>query len=133
MIYVIIYHFLFIAFGILFYFLWVNGYVIISKKTAAFYVGSLRRKGRFSIKFKSCNGLVKKVIKINDSRKYLFNLNSNITKGDVSAEVLDKNKEMLLQLDKENPVSDLTLDKNRRYYLVIKFKNASGELELTWN
>jgi len=123
---------LIIASGFLFYILWLNGYMILSRKSAVLFVG-LRKKGRYSIKFASCSGWVKKVIKIYESRNYTFKFKCNISKGNVTAEIRDKSKNMLLRLDKNNPESTINLQKNSRYYLVLKFENADGDLELTWN
>lgn len=44
----------------------------------------------------SCNGYIKKVIKIRKSCNYKFTFNSNITKGYVTAELQDVNKRILL-------------------------------------
>lgn len=132
-IYVFIWVALSIASIFLFYLLWINGYMIISRKTSILFVGSLRRKSRCKVKFKSCNGYIKKVIKIRESRNYIFTLNSNITNGNFSAEIKDRNKKILLQLDKNNPESSINLDKNCRYYLVLRFENADGKFDLTWN
>jgi len=118
---------------ILFYVLWINGYLIKSRKTATLFVGSFRQKQRCRIKFKSCNGYIKKVIKIKESRNYKFTFNSNITNGYVIAEIWDVNKKVLLQLDKNNPESAIKLEKNYRYYLVLRFIMSDGEIDLTWN
>jgi len=122
-----------VAFSALLYVLWLNGYLIISRKTAALFLGLLRRKGRCKVKFASCNGYVKKVIKIDESRNYTFNFNGNISKGNVIAEIQDKSKNILLQLDKNNSESAIDLDKDSRYYLVLRFEKADGNFELTWN
>ena len=124
---------IFIASIILFYVLWINGYLIKHRKTAVLYVGVFRQKGRGKIKFVSCNGYIKKVIKISESRNYKFNFHSNITSGIVTAEIQDISKKILLQVDENNPEAAINLDKNCRYYLVVRFKKASGEFNLTWN
>lgn len=118
---------------ILFYVLWINGYLVKSRKTAILIVGSVRQKNRCKLKFKSCNGYIKKVIKIRESLNYKFTFNSNITKGYVTAEVQDVNKKILLQLDSNNPEASIKLEKNYRYYLVIRFVKADGEFDLAWN
>lgn len=133
MIYVLIWIPISIVFFILlFYVLWINGYLIKSRKTSILFVGSLRPRNRCKFKFTDCNGYIKKVIKIRESRNYKFTLNSNITNGYVAAEIQDVSKRVLLQLDKDNPESAAELEKNHRYYLVLKFTKAEGELELTW-
>lgn len=122
-----------IALIILFYVLWINGYLIESKKTSVLFKGSYGRKKRCNIKFKTCNGYIRKVIKIREGRNYQFTFNSNITMGYVTAEIQDANGKILLQLDKNNPESAIKLEKNYRYYLVLRFENADGELVFTWN
>lgn len=116
-----------------FYILWINGYMIKSRKTSILFVGSFRQKKGCKIKFQSCNGYIKKVIKIRKSHSYEFTFNSNITNGYVMAEIQDLSKKILLQLDKNNPESSVNLDKKYRYYLLLRFENADGEIEITWN
>lgn len=77
--------------------------------------------------------ILKKVIKIRESRNYKFTFNSNITNGYVTAEIHNVNKRILLQLDKDNPESAINLEKNYRYYLVLRFAKAGGEFDLAWN
>ncbi len=118
---------------VLFYFLWIDGYLIKSKKTAILFVGSFKKKNRCMVKFKYCNGYIKKVIKAKENYNYRFSFNANIIKGYVTARIQDKNKKILLQLDKDNPESTINLEKKYRYYLVLRFEKADGELEITWN
>jgi len=113
--------------------LWINGYLIESRKIAILFVGSYRKRNGFKIKFKSCNGYIKKVIRLKDSHNYKFSFINNITEGYVITEIQDKNKKILLQLDKSNPESAIYLENKQRYYLVLRFENADGELEITWN
>jgi len=122
-----------IAFILLFYILWINGYMVKSSKAAMLFVFKVRRKNRCKIYFKSCSGYIKRVIKISESRRFLFTFDGDITKGNVTAEVQDAGKKTLLKLDISNPESAVDLDKNKRYYLVVNFENADGEFDLVWN
>ena len=54
----------FISMLVLFYFLWVNGYMILNAKRALLFVVSLRGKNKCEVSFSSCSGYVKKVIKL---------------------------------------------------------------------
>lgn len=54
---------LFLALFLLFYFLWINGHLILNRKRALLFVGSFRRKDNCELTFLSCTGSVKKVIK----------------------------------------------------------------------
>ena len=119
--------------SILFYILWIKGYLIISRKTAKLFIGSLRNKERCRIKFVSCNGYIKKIIKFKENRTYGFCLKSKVENGLVLAEIWDSNKKMLLGLDSDMPNSSINVDKKCRYYLILKFEKATGELELLWN
>ena len=73
----------FISMLILFYFLWVNGYMILNAKRALLFVGSLRWKNKCEVFFSSCSGYVKKVIKFNESREYTFKLDGDVSKGSI--------------------------------------------------
>ena len=117
---------------ILIYVLWINGYLVKSSKTAVLFLGSYRPRNRCKFKFISCNGYIKKVIKIRESRNYIFTFNSNITNGNVTTEIQDVNKRVLLQVDKDNPEATVKLEKTNRYYLVLRFEKADGEFELAW-
>lgn len=46
----------FISMLVLFYFLWVNGYMILNAKRALLFVGSLRGKNKCEVSFSSCSG-----------------------------------------------------------------------------
>lgn len=125
-------------FIILFYTLWINGYLIISRKTAKLFIASFKNKKRCRIKFVSCNGCIKKILKFKENRSYDFCLNSIVKNGLVLAEILDNNKKLLLHLDSNMPNATINIDKKNidkkcRYYLILKFEEATGELEFLWN
>ena len=84
----------FISMLVLFYFLWVNGYMILNAKRALLFVGSLRGKNKCEVSFSSCSGYVKKVIKFNESREYTFKLDGDISKGSIHVIVENENKEI---------------------------------------
>lgn len=130
-----IYIWLIIVIGlpILFYLLWINGYLVLNKKRAVLFSGSILGKNRCKVRFSSCNGLVKKVIKFRDSRSYQFDFNNSITKGNVSIEILNKNKEIVLELNSSISSGVLIVNTKERYYLVLRFNKADGEFEMTWN
>ena len=84
----------FISMLVLFYFLWVNGYMILNAKRALLFVGSLRGKNKCEVSFSSCSGYVKKVIKFNESREYTFKLDGDVSKGSIHVIVENKNEEL---------------------------------------
>ena len=118
---------------LLFYILWINGYLMLSRKTSKLFIGSFRHKNRCRIKFVCSNGYIKKIVKFKENRSYIFLLNCNVNEGVVLLEIQDKNKKLLLHLDSNTPNATLNVDKKCRYYMVLKFKKASGEVELLWN
>lgn len=117
---------------ILFYVLWIKGYLVISTKRANLFVGSMRGKSRCKIKFSSCSGVVKKVLIFSEISSYTFTFDNKITKGNVSIEILNKCKELKLELKPSVPTGILLVEEKERYYLVLKFDKADGEYELTW-
>ena len=64
----------FISMLVLFYFLWVNGYMILNAKRALLFVVSLRGKNKCEVSFSSCSGYVKKVIKFKTKQHILLSI-----------------------------------------------------------
>lgn len=124
---------LFLALFLLFYFLWINGHLILNRKRALLFVGSFRRKDNCELTFSSCTGSVKKVIKLEAGRRYLFCLDHTLTKGEVSAAVENKKKETLLRLTPLQKTGRLDVEPGERYYLLLRFERADGSLVLTWH
>lgn len=117
----------------LFYALWINGYITLQSKFARLFVGSLGYKNKSKATFSSCSGYTKRVIKFRDSRSYEVCFNSYITKGIVTAEIQNRNKEIILQLDQHISQGYITTDSKERYYLIFRFEKADGHYEFTWN
>lgn len=115
-----------VAFIVFFYVLYSNGYMTINAKKAVMFAGS-----SFKASFTSCSGYMKRVIKFKKSQKYTFILDCELTKGSFMAEILDSNKQRILTLDSSRPIDHANLEKNRRYYLIVRFKSASGHYQLT--
>ena len=117
---------LFIALPVLFfvfYILYINGLLVINAKSAVMYVGSQRG---FKAKFSSCSGYTKRVIRFKESKSYKVFFNCKLEKGEVEIELLDNAKQKLASLNTNNPIADINVDKNKRYYLVIRFLSATG-------
>ncbi|MEM1485564.1 hypothetical protein V6615_11895 [Oscillospiraceae bacterium PP1C4] len=121
-----------IGLPILFYILWIKGYLVVNTKRAILFVGSLRKKSRCKIRFLSCSGVAKKVLNFSEVRSYTFNLDSKITKGNVSIEILNKHKDIKLELKPSVTTGTLFVEEKEMYYLIFKFDKADGEYELTW-
>ena len=111
------------------YFLYRNGYLILSSKTSKKFIGSNNgKKATFSL----CNGYMKRVIRFNETTTYQFQLTTELEKGAVHLELLDCNKQKILHLC-NNESSTISVDKRKRYYLIIRFISATGNYTLTIN
>lgn len=124
---------IFISMPVLFYLLWINGYMVLKVKRAAVFVGSLKRGNKCEATFSSCDGYVKKVIKFKESRGYTFNLDCDVSKGSLHVIVENKNREILLDMTPTMKTDLLAVEEKCRYYLVLKFEKAEGKFKLQWD
>ena len=106
-----------------FIFLYNQGYMISKSIRAVTFVGSA--KGNRA-KFSSCSGYIKRVIKFKEDGRYTFVLDAELSTGDMSVELMDSSKQKIMQLNRSNQKASITVEKNRRYYLLINFKSATG-------
>ena len=117
---------------VIYYVLYINGYMIFGSKSAKTFVGKNRGTNSFWTQFVDCRGELRKVAKFRKSKGYQFRLNAALNYGTVAIEILDKEKKVLLCLTPEQPEGCLEADRKKRYYMVYKFENATGAYELTW-
>ena len=115
--------------ALLFYVLYINGYMIMQSKRALMYVGTDRGK---KASFTSCSGYTKRVVKFEEDRIYHFDLKLELTKGDVTVEILDSGKQCLLSLDQNTTEGSITAEKGKRFFLVVRFGAASGNYTVDW-
>lgn len=124
---------IFLIVCLLFYMLWVSGYLIINQKRALLYFD---RRGKDSasrkITFSSCTGYTKRVLNLSKNHSYQFSFSSDIAKGTAIAEIQDKNKNVLFSLDNIHPVQNLNTAQISRYYLVFRFQKSDGTICLEW-
>jgi len=120
---------LLVIIGIVFYFLYINGYLMINAKQAVTYIGSL---GGRKATFTACTGYTRRVIKFKESGTVRFNLDLEIIKGEVTMELMDVTKQCILKLDNIYPSAVIHIDAKKRYFLVFRFKSASGSYLVTW-
>lgn len=124
---------IFLLMGVLFYLLYIGGIMTVQQKQAAKFIGATsRRNNSCEAMFSCCDGYIKKVIRFKENREYQFCLKSDISKGEVTVEIQNKSKEVILLLTQNNPEDSLVIDKSQRYYLVFCFQNASGEYEFNY-
>lgn len=112
--------------AVVIWFLYANGYMVISSKRAVSFVGSDR--GRRA-SFTACTGSIKRVIRFSESRTLHADFSLTLTKGFVSAELLDDRKQPLLRLD-SSPTGSVFVEKGRRYWLIFHFQSATGDYTL---
>lgn len=116
--------------GIVFYLLYINGFLSIQSKRAVLYIGSL--KGN-SARFSSCTGSSKRVIRFRDSRTYCVFFDCELSKGDVLVEILNSAKQPMVCLNSSIPNGIINVEKVKRYYLLIRFQSATGRYTLSWD
>lgn len=119
---------IFIILMILYYILYINGYMILTSKRAMMFIGTQRGKeARFTV----CTGYIRRVIKFEESRDYEFVFDTELSKGSVSVELLDSSKKRVMFL-KENRCGAVSVEACKRYYLMIRFESATGNYNLDW-
>ncbi len=110
-----------------FIFLYNMGYMVINNKSAVSYVGSMKGTGAT---FTSCNGYIKRIVRFKEDKNITFFLHAELTKGDISVELLDSAKQKIMCLTRSDPSAVIDVAKNKRYYLVVNFKSATGRYSL---
>ena len=122
-----------IAFVLVFaviYLLYMNGFIPITVKSAVMFIGSRKCK---KATFTSCNGYMKRIIKLEKDRDYYFKLDTRLTGGRMSVELIDKNKQIVLRLDEDHNIIMFDSNYTGRYTLMIRFHSATGEYKLKWD
>ena len=114
--------------GILSYFLYINGYMVITSKRAFMFLGSKRGKKAM---FSSRTGYIKRVVKFKESKVYHVDFNVELEKGEVTLELLDVKKQLILSIN-DSETSEIEVKKGQRYYMLLRFKSATGSYEVTW-
>ena len=114
--------------GVLSYFLYINGYMVVTSKRAFMFLGSKRGKKAM---FSSCTGYIKRVVKFKESKIYHVDFNVELEKGEVTLELLDVKKQLMLSLN-GSEISKIEVKNGQRYYMVLRFKAATGSYEVSW-
>lgn len=122
-----------VGLGVLFYILYDRGYMPVKSMSVIHFVGNMGAgTNKASAAFGSATGQIRRVLRFKESKPYEFTFKGKISKGTVQAYVLESNKIPELVLDSECPSGIVHAVKGQRYYLVIRFQNASGEYTLSW-
>lgn len=114
--------------GILAYFLYINGYMVVASKRALMFFGS--KRGKKAV-FSSCTGYIKRVVRFKESKLYHVDFRLELEKGEVMLELLDAKKQLVLALS-GSAISEIEVESGQKYYMVIRFKSASGSYEISW-
>ena len=117
---------------VIYYVLYINGYMITGSKSAKAFVGKNRGTKAYWTQFVDCSGELKKVARFRKEKEYKFFLDVGLSYGNVAIELLDKEKNVIMSLTPETPEGSITVDKKQRYYMVYKFENATGSYEMRW-
>jgi len=113
---------------VLFVFLYNQGYMIVKSYSAVTFIGSARGTGA---RFTSCNGYLKRIIRFKEEGNRTFILDAELSKGDLSVELLDSAKQRIMKLDCVNNSASVTVERNKKYYLVVNFKSATGRYSIS--
>lgn len=111
----------------IFFVLYHQGYMIVKSTSAVSFIGSARGN---AARFTSCNGYIKRIVRFKDNGTYNFLLDLELSKGDLSVELLDSANDRIMQLDSANRRGSITIKKGQKYYMVIHFKSATGRYAL---
>ena len=107
----------------IFAFLYNRGYMVFKSIRAVAFIGSA--KGNRA-QVTSCTGYIKRIVRFKTDGIYTFLLDAELSKGDMLVELLDSTKQKIMQLNCSNKNASITVEKNKKYYLVIHFKSATG-------
>lgn len=118
-----------VALVVVFYVLYINGYMIVNAKRATLFFGTNRGK---AARFASCSGYIKRVIRFKESKDYQFTFETELEKGEVSVELWDGKKEKMLLLTNRGEAT-VTVESKKRYYLVLRFESATGSYNMEWH
>ena len=116
-----------VIFAGLFVFLYNQGYMIVKSTSAVSFVGSANGS---SARFSSCSGYIKRIVRFKDDATYTFILDADLSKGDMSVELLDSAKQRIMQLNCASNRASIAVEKKKKYYLVFNFKSATGNYAL---
>lgn len=118
----------------LIYILYDNGVASFSCKSALmFYEKFGNSNNNHYASFKYCSGYTRNVFKFEQSRIYTFNLETELSKGEVYVEVMDCTKNILFTLKESSPTKDYPVESHTKYFFKVHFKKASGKYTLSWS
>ena len=110
------------------------GYLTVSVKRAAVYVGSGSWRSRcVGASFTGCSGKLHRIVRFPEGRSYSFQLSGHVQQGSVRVRLLDRHKLPALELTAAHPSGIVNVAPGKAYYLYILFEDASGDFQLEWD
>lgn len=103
--------------------------MVVSSKRSLMFLGSKRGKKAM---FSSCTGYIKRVVKFKESKIYHVDFNVELEKGEVTLELLDTRKQVILSLNGSEGAK-IEVESGKRYYMILRFKSATGSYEVSWD
>ncbi len=116
--------------SVLLYLLYIFGFLVVNNKRAVTYVGSMR--GNQAV-FSSCTGCIRRVVRFREEKTYAVTLETELTAGEMSVELLDSGRRQLLCLNSGSRSAAIPVEKGRCYTLVFRFASATGKYILHWD
>lgn len=118
--------------GVTLYLLYISGYMIVNRKRALMFVGTIRGRKHCKASFSSCTGYIKRVMRFKESRIYSFTLHNELAAGKMTVELLDSKKQTIMELSGDKQKDSIAVNPRERYYLIFRFQEATGSYELEW-
>lgn len=115
--------------GVGMYLLYLNGWMVLSSKSAVSFVGSKRGT---AASFSRCSGSIRRIVRFKESKTYTFTLDSTLTSGEITVSLLGADKKELLRLTSAQPCAAAELEKKQRYTLILRLSRATGRYGLRW-
>ncbi|MBQ4321984.1 MAG: hypothetical protein IJC35_07065, partial [Oscillospiraceae bacterium] len=113
--------------GVGMYLLYLNGWMVLSSKSAVSFVGSKRGT---AASFSRCSGSIRRIVRFKESKTYTFTLDSALTSGEMTVSLLGADKKEVLRLSSAQPCMAVELEKNQRYTLILRLSRATGRYGL---
>ena len=115
-----------LAVAFLLVFLYDRGFLSVKMSRAILFIGTI-----YSARYKSFHGSIRRVLRPVESKGYRFTFSSELERGAVEMEILDRNKNLLLHLQRHEE-KEVFLEKGKKYFLVLKAHSADGAHHLEW-
>lgn len=111
------------------YILWLRGFMVISAKRAAGFIGH-RRPGSWGASVTACTGYTKRTLRLLPGKTYRFTFEHTLAEGEIKV-ILSQGRQPLLAFDADTATHIITADSGL-YTITTAFEGASGDYKLIW-